>query len=564
VAQAISLSALDVIRLAGAVLAGTLALVTYRNRSRSGAWPVIGVLLAITVWQGSGFMAGNTGVQASLFWAKLVYTSVPALVTCTFLFTLLYTGFERYVTPRTVGLLAVEPLAVAGLVWTSDAHDLTFEAVRPASTGYWTVDLTLGPALTAHLVYAYALLLASLALLVRLLLDRQALYPRQVYAVIAAILAPSVADLFYQVGVTSIDLAPVALTITAVFLTAAVFQFRLLDVSPVTQESIVENISDGLFVLDRDGRFVEMNAVANSLLDLEDEQVDGRQLSTVLSHVPAVHEAVTDTEDGDCEVEIDTDDPKFLRVKVTTLRDHHGASIGTQVLLDDVTERRRRERQLERQNKQLDRFADVVSHDLRNPLNVATGHLEIARETGDQESFDAVERAHDRMRTLIDDVLTLARDGRTIAETDAVSLSAVADKAWSSVRAPEASLTVETDLELDADPERLQRLLENLFRNSVEHSPGAVSITVGRLDDTAGYYVADDGPGVPPEERDRILDHGYTTTADGTGLGLSIVQSIADAHGWQVTLTESESGGARLEFTGVTLVPDAAASEATD
>jgi signal transduction histidine kinase len=79
----------------------------------------------------------------------------------------------------------------------------------------------------------------------------------------------------------------------------------------------------------------------------------------------------------------------------------------------------------------------------------------------------------------------------------------------------------------------------------------AVAVTVGDLPDGAGFYVADDGPGIPPEQRDAVLDPGVSSTAGGTGFGLAIVRRIAGAHGWDVTVTESETGGARIEFRGV-------------
>jgi signal transduction histidine kinase len=72
---------------------------------------------------------------------------------------------------------------------------------------------------------------------------------------------------------------------------------------------------------------------------------------------------------------------------------------------------------------------------------------------------------------------------------------------------------------------------------------------VGTFDD--GFYVADDGPGVPEADRESVFESGYSTDREGTGLGLTIVQEIAEAHGWEVSVTDSESGGARFEITGV-------------
>lgn len=75
-----------------------------------------------------------------------------------------------------------------------------------------------------------------------------------------------------------------------------------------------------------------------------------------------------------------------------------------------------------------------------------------------------------------------------------------------------------------------------------------MTIRVGPLDDVAGFYVADDGRGIPEDDRETVLEHGYSTAEEGTGLGLSIVTRIVDAHGWEIDVTESTSGGARFEI----------------
>jgi len=208
--------------------------------------------------------------------------------------------------------------------------------------------------------------------------------------------------------------------------------------------------------------------------------------------------------------------------------------------------------------------ASVISHDLRNPLDVAGANLRAARETGESEHFDAVADAHDRMRGIIRDVLTLARGDEALNRSDGVAIRTAAEEAWQSVDTDRATLTVTGSLPTTtADPGRVRRLFENLFRNSVEHAvqwgdPADgdgestasdpredVTVTVGALDD--GFYVADDGPGIPEDERDAVFDPGYTIDDGGTGLGLAIVETIVDAHGWDLTLTAAEDGGARFE-----------------
>ncbi|MFC6975114.1 sensor histidine kinase [Halomicroarcula sp. GCM10025709] len=184
--------------------------------------------------------------------------------------------------------------------------------------------------------------------------------------------------------------------------------------------------------------------------------------------------------------------------------------------------------------------------------------------TDDEEHVEAAQRAVGRMQRLIDDLLSLAREGETVSEVEAVEIATVAELAWGSIDAPEVTLDIESDAVVEADPSRLQQLFENLFRNAIEHGStggrpetddapehGAAdgTITVGTLD--RGFYVVDDGPGIPEDQRDRVFEQGYSTQANGTGFGLNIVADIVAAHDWSVSVTDGEEGGARFEVTGV-------------
>ncbi|UVE51663.1 PAS domain-containing protein [Haloferax larsenii] len=212
---------------------------------------------------------------------------------------------------------------------------------------------------------------------------------------------------------------------------------------------------------------------------------------------------------------------------------------------------RDRESELAAANERLDEFVSVVAHDLRNPLSVAKGYLEIALDTHDPAHFEKIETALDRMNLLVDDLLTLARHGSPIAEREAVELRTVVTHAWSFVETNDATLQANGLGVAVGDGSRLLQLFENLFRNAVEHGGSAVEVTVDRLDDGSGFYVEDDGPGISEDEREQVFDHGYTTSSTGTGFGLAIVRDIADAHGWSIHLSESDCGGARFEFSGV-------------
>jgi PAS domain S-box-containing protein len=222
--------------------------------------------------------------------------------------------------------------------------------------------------------------------------------------------------------------------------------------------------------------------------------------------------------------------------------------------LDQIERLRERERELQRERDRLDEFASFVSHDLRNPLQVASGRLELATDDRSSPHLTQVARSLDRMDQLIEDVLDLARQGSTLGERESVDLRELLSRCWTNVEAPDADLVVDGACVVRADSSRLASAVENLFRNAVDHGGEAVTVTVGLLDDESGFYVADDGPGIPDGERERVFESGYSTDSQGTGLGLAIVRQVAEAHGWDIDACESADGGARFEITGVETV----------
>lgn len=215
------------------------------------------------------------------------------------------------------------------------------------------------------------------------------------------------------------------------------------------------------------------------------------------------------------------------------------------LVTQDVSDVHQTVEELEQQNKRLDQFASMVSHDLRNPLSVALGELEQYRETDDEACLDGIEDALGRAEDLIVDLTALTRSSIPSDEHTSISLEAVARNAWDLIDT--RSVTLETKSgTIVGNKSQLQALFENLFRNAVVHGGDDVTVRVGPLDD--GFYVEDTGEGIPPEKRDDVFGHGYTTGYGGSGVGLTIVRRIATEHDLEGSLSESAEGGARFEF----------------
>ncbi len=215
-----------------------------------------------------------------------------------------------------------------------------------------------------------------------------------------------------------------------------------------------------------------------------------------------------------------------------------------------------RERQLAQRNERLNDFASVVSHDLRNPLNIASAHAELARDADDPAPhIEKIDSSLARMEDLIEDLLARARGDQDL-DREPIALAEIARSAWESVDTAQATLDIEDDARFDADPERLRQLFENLIRNAIDHGREDVTIRIGATDD--GFYVADDGPGVPPKKREEIFEQGVSHSEDGTGYGLAIVTDIVDGHGWTIAVDDSWADGARFAIGSVRSLSDVA------
>ncbi|MBX0294374.1 PAS domain-containing sensor histidine kinase [Haloarcula nitratireducens] len=201
----------------------------------------------------------------------------------------------------------------------------------------------------------------------------------------------------------------------------------------------------------------------------------------------------------------------------------------------------------ERTNARLESFAGMLAHELRNPLQIAHLYRQQAA-TGDEAAAEELAAALDRMAELIDVILVTAGGTDSVIDWEEVALDDAASEVWEETRADESGLVLETERTVEADPTHLRYVLENLFSNAVVHAGPDVTVRVGDL--PTGFYVADDGGGIEAAERGQVFEPGYTTDGGGIGLGLTYVDQLADTYDWDCTLTESESGGARFEFTG--------------
>ena len=332
---------------------------------------------------------------------------------------------------------------------------------------------------------------------------------------------------------------------------------RNTDLDPKFFERMVEAVGVGVGIYGADGKYVYINDAYAEFFRVSPEELTGTPIWETAPEVDQerFQRYWQSFEAGETRLAETVHEYRGVSVPVETVTtrqiiDEVPYHFGT---IKDISERKTRERELERQNERLDSFASVVSHDLRNPLSVAQGYLDLLKQDHDHEEIVLIDNALDRMDTLISELLSLAKSGDTIGDTEPTPVGDVAKVAWNAAKTGDATLEIATPtIEIMSDETRLQQLFGNLFRNAVEHGGQSVSITVGTIE--AGFYVADDGIGIPQSEREEIFQAGYTTADKGTGVGLNIVSQIVGAHDWEIQVTNSTDGGARFEITDVEFV----------
>ncbi|MFC7019641.1 MULTISPECIES: PAS domain S-box protein [Haloarcula] len=298
--------------------------------------------------------------------------------------------------------------------------------------------------------------------------------------------------------------------------------------------------------------YAEPEAIGRNCRFLQGDQTDPETVATLREAIDAEEEATVELRNYRKDGEM-----FWNRLTVCPIYDEDGNLIRYFGSQQDITEQKEFQEQLKRERDRLDEFAGTVAHDLRNPLTVALGHVDLAyqNQTTDDVAtlLETAITALERMETVIDEVLTLSEQGETIQEPEAVHLGEVVDDAWGLTETSSATLSLTDDIDdgsVLADESRLCELFENLFRNAVEHAGPDVTVQVGTLAERDGFFIADDGPGLPPKDHNRIFESGYTTSDDGTGFGLAIVKQIVEAHGWEITVADAttETGGARFEI----------------
>jgi PAS domain S-box-containing protein len=598
------------------VAASGIAAVAWYQRESPGAREYTVVMAVLAIWSACYVLQLlQPTVSTKLPWLVARHAITPLIGVLFWVFAARYTDRPGLLSRRyLLSLSAVG--AVSAVLVVLNPGSIYWVALRPAVTASLpVVDIDFGPAFWLNAGYTLGIVGGGHVFIVVMFRESLDVYRPQLtamtvtgaieFGLTAMFLSDHLAAVPSLNPWPHIQLITYGTTIAVIpigwsYVTGALFKLQ-----PLAERVVIENMDDAVFVFDRNDTLRYTNSAALRLLDPSTTSaITGEAVETVFADYPELlaqyRRTPTDrTTDSNTLQFVVDGERRYYDLRGSPITNSAGMTTGAVVVARDVTvtnrqraelreradELERKTAQLEQQNERLDQFSSFVSHDLRSPLQVARGYLRLAEQTENLDHLDEVDDSLRRMDAMVDDLRELTRVDQNELSTEPIVVESAARQAWGQVDTGTASLEIKHSGEILADREFLLHVFENLFRNSVEHgSTGSrpqaddsvehgstgnrtesgdslehgnngVTVRVGPLAD--GLFVEDDGAGIPADERESILEHGYSTSSGGTGLGLSIVSTVVEAHGWMITVTESDDGGARFEFSDVDKPVDA-------
>lgn len=533
-----------IVIVAGATLALVVGLAAVAKRPDRMAWPLALLMSAVTAWAiPHAISLGVSGVDSVVFWNKLQY---PGLVSAPVLYlvvALTYGGYGRKLSRGTYAALAVIPAVSVAVVWTNQFHGLFWASLSLAEAGDASVLVPeYGPWYWVNLGYLYLVTILGLAVFAREVFRSGRVYRKQAGVMFVGGVVPLAVNGAMTVGLgpqPTVDLTTPALAVTGLTFALALFRMDLLDIRPVARDRLLDELDDGVVVVGPDGLIREFNPTAERILGELSPQDPAAEV------LPA--DMVPDG--GELVAEVDGQE-RIFRTQSTTLTDDRGGAIGRIVYLSDVTEIATREQRISVLNR-------VLRHNVRNALTVAAGRLELLEDEVPTEDRRHVETAAESIERVVEFADKARYLQRTLQRADAMvetSAHSVAQRVTTAARERNPDATIEyepPDSEAGAiarvvDEELFEMALRELVENGIDHTDREVASISVRIEQQGGaveVHVADDGPGIPPEETAVLGQRTETALEHGNGLGLWLVQWMASLSAGELTFAENDPRG---------------------
>ncbi|HSM26121.1 MAG TPA: histidine kinase N-terminal 7TM domain-containing protein [Anaerolineaceae bacterium] len=336
--------------LVAATLSALVAWFSWRRRSADGSKGLFISMAAASIWSFTYAIRWLTNdPDAQLFWLDATYFGVVVAPTAFLILALEYTNRKYLLTRRNIAILAIIPILTLLILWTDPYHGLFYNGMRTSEAilngGIW---------FWVNAIYSYLLILIGSILLFFASLHTQHIYRQQTIIILIGMLLPALSNVLSLVGISPfprLDLTPFVFTLSGILFMVGLFRFHLLEIVPIAHSQLVENLIDGVVVLDIENRIVDINPAAQNIFNLTSDVI-GNPFHYITADSPVLSQLEKNDSIDQFEFEILTHPPREFEVRILPLNDFRGNSSGKLITLHDITEHKRSQEQLRRSEEQ--------------------------------------------------------------------------------------------------------------------------------------------------------------------------------------------------------------------
>ena len=354
-----------------AAVVSVTALHAWKRRAVPAARELFWLFIAVVVWSLAGALVSSApSLELAIFWSKVEYLGSASAAPLTLLFCLAFAHRDEWRTAPHLRAIWILPVLSILLAWTNDWHHLIWTSVSPspvASSNLYVFQH--GPAFWAYIGYSYAYTLAGGILILLELIPSGPLYRQQSTAILFSMIFPWIAGVLYAFNlepVPGLDITPVAFSLTAVVIAAAMFSTRLLDLIPVAHNLLLQSMQDGVIVLDGRGRVVETNPAMAHLLDHLELPIGGTTEAT-FGEWPALVTLLAHPSPQHAEIVLPGGSQRYFDVRIVPIRNAQDGDVGQMTVLREITRRKQAELALEAKSREMEQQA--ITDDLTDLFN---------------------------------------------------------------------------------------------------------------------------------------------------------------------------------------------------
>lgn len=548
--------------LASAAVTLALAVYALRHREVRGAFPFALCMLLTALWSG-GYALETAGADlpTTIFWVKaqcLSYSINPLLW---LIMVFQFIERDHWITKRNILFMLILPLLTVALAWTNDLHGLMWQEIYFADNGAFPVATkTFGSWFWLIAAYSYFLNIISEFLLALSLRRKSALYREQSLALFIGLALLFLQNALYISGHSPLpgyDLTSAAAGVSGLIIAWGIFRYRLFNIVPVARDNIIENMADGLIVLDAQNRIADLNLTAKTIFGSQSGKAIGQESAVFFQNQPAFAETGFDQKTPPRELVVQNGDcPKTFEVSYFPLQDRRGRQTGLTIILRDVTERRMAQAKLLEQERTLamSEERERLARDLHDNLGQVFGFINVQAQGIKQELAKAgIDIASSKLERLVE----VARSGHQEMRDYIHSVkSAAADKHFIPAVKKEIEqyirqtgiqvkllLTEEPLVEgLEPDVKKhIANIAKEALNNIRKHAEAKnVVIEIKAVGKEILAVIEDDGKGFAAEKPEK---------EPASGLGLNIMRERTREIGGELRIDSAPGKGTRISLS---------------